>query len=424
MRIACGVLMIAAFAVASANASKNATTTLSCPLGVPAGAFAPTFAPDGKRLAFAQPMSGGTSFGIGTAAVTGRLLLRRVADLPAPPSALAWSPRDDRIAYTSGDELHVVGVADQLLFTGAQRLGLGGWMPDASALVVSSGRLASSQSYLVDATTGAIEPLGQGEHAVPSPDGTRIALVSTYNDTSLGVNATGQAIDVLTLATGTRRVIFHWPALIDALAWSPDSKQVAFLWNIDVEPDLMAQNADGSSTGLFGRSHGALPTQIGMKAPFSWTARGIVGSTIFADLTGQGIDFYNPRTGKDGTTHQPFNVDAPFVAVSPEGRTIAYVARPAPPISDVPTPGTPGLRLVDWGGKNDRPLLPCRGTAGSDTITGSTEPDHILAAGGNDTIDVRGGGIDSVDCGPGHDHVLADKHDRIGRSCEYVKRSS
>jgi hypothetical protein len=269
------------------------------------------------------------------------------------------------------------------------------------------------------------QPLGQGEHAVPSPDGTKIALVSTYNDTSLGVSAIGQAIEVLSLAGGARRTIFHWPSLIDALAWSPDSKQVAFLWNIDVEPDLMAQNADGSSTGLFGRGQGALPTQIGMKAPFVWTARGIVGSVRFADIVGLGIDFYDSRTGTERTTSQPSSVDAPFGAVSPDGHTVAYVSRAAlSPSSTVTDGGTPGLRLVDWGGSNDRSLLPCRGTASSDAISGSVEPDHILSGGGDDTIDVRGGGSDTVDCGPGRDHVYADKRDRIAKNCERVTRTS
>jgi dipeptidyl aminopeptidase/acylaminoacyl peptidase len=424
MRIVFVGLTFAALAVGAASAAASARTTLQCPLGAPAGAFTPTFAADGKRVAFAQPMAGGTRFGIGTATVSGRLLERRAADLPQPPSALAWSPRDDRIAYTSGTELHLIGAVDQLLFTAPQRLELGGWTADTRALVVSAGVLASAESYLVDAMTGAAEPLGQGEHAVPSPDGTRVALVSTYNDTSLGVPAIGQAIDVLALATGNRRTIYHGPALIDALAWSPDSKQVAFLWNIDVEPDLMAQNADGSSTGLFGREHGALPTQIGMKAPFRWTPRGIVGSTLFLDPFTVGIDFYNPLTGTDRAATKPIKVDAPFGAVSPDGRTVAYVGRPAAsPTSTAPDPRTPGLRLVNWGGGNDRSLLPCRGTAGGDTVAGSAEPDHISSGGGNDTIDARGGGVDTVDCGSGRDRVSADKRDRIDTNCERVTRS-
>jgi hypothetical protein len=390
---------------------------------LPAGAFAPAFAADGRQLAFAQPMAGGRTYAIGTARITGTLLETRAVGLPLPPSALAWSPRDNRIAYVAGGGLHLIGATDQLLFAAGQPLELGGWTEDARALVVSAGRLSSAQSSLVDAATGVAEPLGQGEDAVPSPDGRSVALISTYTDTSLGTPAIGQAVQVLTLATGTRNTIFHGPSLIDGLAWSPDSKQIAFLWDIDVEPDLMAQNADGSSTGLFGRANGALPTQIDMKPPFRWTPEGIVGSASFADDPGLGIVFYDPRTGAERTARQPLSVDAPLAAVAADGRTVAYVARPArSPTSTAPDSRTPGLRLVDWGGGNDRPLTACRGTKGSDRITGSTEPDRILSGPGNDTIDVRGGGVDTVDCGPGDDHVLADKRDHLAKNCEHVTR--
>jgi Ca2+-binding RTX toxin-like protein len=58
----------------------------------------------------------------------------------------------------------------------------------------------------------------------------------------------------------------------------------------------------------------------------------------------------------------------------------------------------------------------------ADRITGSLLSDFIDAARGNDVIDVRGGGKDTVNCGPGRDLVRANRGDRIGHSCERVIR--
>ena len=62
------------------------------------------------------------------------------------------------------------------------------------------------------------------------------------------------------------------------------------------------------------------------------------------------------------------------------------------------------------------------GSDGRDVIRGTGKADHIVARDGNDTIDVRGGGADVVDCGRGRDVVRADRRDRVGRSCERVIR--
>ncbi len=40
---------------------------------------------------------------------------------------------------------------------------------------------------------------------------------------------------------------------------------------------------------------------------------------------------------------------------------------------------------------------------------------------GKDVLIARGGGCDSVDCGPGRDTVIRDSSDRV-RNCEVVKR--
>jgi hypothetical protein len=260
-----------------------------------------------------------------------------------------------------------------------------------------------------------VRDLGPGTHAVPSPDGTRVALVAS---SATGTEAQIQVID---LASGSRKTIFHAPApqfapgaMITELAWSPDSRQVAFLWNIDVEPALLAQNADGSSTGMFGRENGALPSDIGMLGPMRWTKRGITGEAQAED-GGSFIAFYNALTGKQ-RGRGVYRYRAEFLAASPDGTHVVYNA--------VPPDGAlaqSALRVADWPGTNDRPFLACNGTARPDRMRASAEPTTINARGGNDIVFARNHQRDVIDCGPGIDTAFVEQSDVV-RRCERVHR--
>ncbi len=70
------------------------------------------------------------------------------------------------------------------------------------------------------------------------------------------------------------------------------------------------------------------------------------------------------------------------------------------------------------GGKGQDCLF---GRAGDDRLKGGAGRDRLDGGAGTDVLDVRGGGRDRADCGPGRgDRVLADKRDRL-RRCERVK---
>jgi hypothetical protein len=234
-------------------------------------------------------------------------------------------------------------------------------------------------------------------------------------------------IQVIELVSGARKTVFREPGpssvpawgRISALAWSPDSRQIAFLLGIDRQPDLMAQNADGSSTGLIGRENGALPTQIGMTLAFGrirpfWTAHGIVGESLFAD-GGSFIAFYNTVTGKEHRVGVNLYAAA-FLAASPDGAHAVYNAA-APEET-----GRPGaLRIADWPGTNDRPFLPCAGSARGDRMRVSVESTTINSRGGNDVVFARNHQRDVIDCGPGIDTAFVERRD-ILRRCEQVRR--
>jgi hypothetical protein len=60
------------------------------------------------------------------------------------------------------------------------------------------------------------------------------------------------------------------------------------------------------------------------------------------------------------------------------------------------------------------------GDGGNDSITGGQFPDVAGGGTGNDSIDVQGGGADSVTCGPGIDVVRYDASDSIAADCEVL----
>jgi len=89
---------------------------------------------------------------------------------------------------------------------------------------------------------------------------------------------------------------------------------------------------------------------------------------------------------------------------------------------------------IDGGAGSDR----ITGGFGNDTLTGGPGADTIFGDDtgsycsiyscqlpfGNDTIDVRDGEVDSVDCGVGADKVVADAGDAVAPNCEQVDRGT
>ncbi|HEX6714077.1 MAG TPA: calcium-binding protein [Thermoleophilaceae bacterium] len=74
--------------------------------------------------------------------------------------------------------------------------------------------------------------------------------------------------------------------------------------------------------------------------------------------------------------------------------------------------------LLGSAGKDD-----LRGGNGNDELIGGTDADSISGGAGIDIIDARDRSIDTIACGPGTDLVRADRHDRVRRDCEHVRRT-
>ncbi len=126
-------------------------------------------------------------------------------------------------------------------------------------------------------------------------------------------------------------------------------------------------------------------------------------------VTQSGTDVFlaNPRTGSFRTIGQGFVYAEGFEVEPPRcgGRTATIVG----------TTRKEGLR-----GSNFADVI--AGLDGNDKINALGSNDRICAGKGRDTINVRGLGLDRVSCGPGDDLVRASRTDRVGSSCEVVKR--
>lgn len=57
------------------------------------------------------------------------------------------------------------------------------------------------------------------------------------------------------------------------------------------------------------------------------------------------------------------------------------------------------------------------GGSGRDRLNGGAGADKLGGGPGDDVIHSKGGGADVVKCGPGHDRVVADKRDKLGKGC-------
>lgn len=140
--------------------------------------------------------------------------------------ALAWAPNGRALLFTSGAGLWTVsrsGGAPRRI-AGGLVLAFAAWSPDARRLVVGAVTARGDRRfhlYALPATGGQLRQLTDEVATAPpawSPDGTLIAFVNVDGDTIEAMRP-----------DGSHRSVARLPgAEIRGLAWSPDSRHVAF----------------------------------------------------------------------------------------------------------------------------------------------------------------------------------------------------
>ncbi len=215
----------------------------------------PTISYDGRTVVFER------DFGIWRADVaTGKAEEVKIAlrGLPSGPgvtheavmawSGLALSPDGKKIAVAGQGEIFAAaakdgGEAQRLTHTEAAEFDPM-WTPDSMKVIYRSERDGGSSLYEYDFATNTEKSLTKGRaldaSAVPSPDGKLLTYIRDRKE-----------LHVLTLATGQDKVVATGEINEyqgDSVAWSPDSKWVAYVpTGIDAFTNIWVVPADGSA---------------------------------------------------------------------------------------------------------------------------------------------------------------------------------
>ncbi len=198
----------------------------------------PAWSPDGQSLVFSSDRSGWMDLWIRDLA-TGRD--RQLSDLPSAEMGAEWSPDGTRVAFIneSGEiyTINVEGREVQKVHDALFQPGSPTWSPDSKTILISalrpySTRFREGTSQILAISlderkdryydAGAHHSIGvrDGDGPVWSPDGTKLAFVSSGTLWVMPVSARGEP-------SGPPRQLTSESA--DSLSWTGDSRQILYL---------------------------------------------------------------------------------------------------------------------------------------------------------------------------------------------------
>ncbi len=166
-------------------------------------------------------------------------------------SNLALSPDGKKLAVAGHGEIFAAGAKDggeaiRLTHTDAEE-SQPRWNGDSTEVVYRSERDGGSQLYAYNFANNAERPVAHSAH--PATD---LDLVPTYSPDGklLAFLRNRKELHVVTLATGTERVVASGELEDTALAWSPDSHWIAYVpTGTNSFTNLWVVPADGSASG-------------------------------------------------------------------------------------------------------------------------------------------------------------------------------
>jgi Tol biopolymer transport system component len=294
---------------------------------------------------------------------------------PAAPAS-AFSPDGRWIAYVVERELWVSspdGSNARRVAVGSSWIGAGAFSPDSSRLTYVAGALARNSSEIVAVDgTGRVRlreapVVGPG---VWAPDGSLVVFMA-QNDT--GRYRPPMIYVARADGTGVRRLVEGYATEPE---WSPRGDWIAYVRQVSTKLTdryyLMLVHPDGSGLHRVMRTEGTAWLSDGRRVLSNGSGACRRAGILEIDVFRRTVKRLTNRCRIDGTS---------------QGDDLR---------------GTPLRDLL-------------YGLGGDDTITGGGGDDALFGARGDDVLLARGSG-------PGRDSVVADRHDRVARNCERVRR--
>jgi len=244
-----------------------------------------------------------------------------------------------------------------------------------------------------------------------SPDGTELAI----GGAETGFNRA--QLEIVELHGSGAGVVVSDAAPYPEATWSKDAKTVAFVGIRQIQLEfgsIKLVGVDGSNERYLDYSIGLWPRWSPAGDVIAYTNNG--DRSAPSDIRIERTDGRRERVVARFRGH-----DSLMPAWSVDGGALTFVVTPRAGYLEQ----SGELWRVDATGRGLHPISSdCRfGTGAADRLAGTARSDRILALEGDDVVDVRGGGRDTIRCGRGRDTVRADRHDVVARDCERVMRS-
>jgi Tol biopolymer transport system component len=236
-----------------------------------------------------------------------------------------WSPKGDKIAFSSGpagnQRLYVMNAngSNQMRLTNSNGNEWGpSWSPDGSKLAFVSNRDGTNRIYIINADGSNLVQVTKNSDGAPawSPDGSKIAFNSSSNNDA-------QIYVINTDGSGLKRLTndrFH----DYRAAWSPDGKKIAFTSDRDGHIEVYVMNADGSHQRRLTNSKGGNTNWTtcwspdGSKIVFVSYRNGNAQVYLMNSDGSQQVNLTNTSGTEDGSVG---------IAWSPDGKKLIYTSQ-------------------------------------------------------------------------------------------------
>jgi len=234
----------------------------------------------------------------------GATVPEQLTTTPLDERAPALSPDGKRVAYATSDGslwvMSLDGGAATRLDLQPGSYGYPAWLPDASGIVYTSYEYTpggeDADLFLFRFATAAtglfVLQTGPQDYAAVSPDGGRVAYVTSVATTIPGFGSTvTQQLWLASLRTGAAFPLFRGTARETRPAWSKNGRTIAFSSDRSGTPEIWVSDSEGKAATR-------LTTGPGAKSNPAWSPDGTEIAYVVSTADHSGLQVIDVRTKK------------------------------------------------------------------------------------------------------------------------------